>query len=148
LNSEDRVLDLFSGLGNLSLPIAQKAKSVCAIEGVEAMVKRSRYNAMKNNITNFTSSNANLIQSLQPHAWFQENYTKIVLDPPRDGAAEIIDAIATKRPSHIVYVSCNPATLARDAGELVRHGYRLAKVGVMDMFTQTTHIESIAQFVL
>lgn len=148
LSASDQVLDLFSGLGNLSLPIARQVHSVCAVEGVEAMVKRASYNAEYNGIHNFTSVMANLTESLQSHIWFNEPYNKIVLDPPRSGATEIIPDIITKRPSHIVYVSCDPATLARDANEFVQHGYRLANAGVMDMFSQTTHVESIAQFIL
>lgn len=148
LEPTDKVLDLFAGLGNFSLPIAQVASMVCAVEGMDVMVERSQYNAAKNNITNLTSIHANLTYSIEEQAWFNEGYNKVLLDPPRSGAAELIPALVAKRPSHIVYVSCNPATLARDAGELTQHGYRLAKVGVIDMFSQTTHIESVAQFIL
>lgn len=148
LTPEDNVLDLFSGLGNLSLPIAKQARSVCAVEGVEAMVKRAGMNAQHNGITNFTSVLANLTKPLQSQSWFEGDFNKIVLDPPRSGATEILPDLIAKRPTHIIYVSCDPATLARDAGELTHYGYRLANVGVIDMFAQTTHVESIAQFIL
>ena len=148
LKSTDKVLDLFSGLGNFSLPMAQIAESVCAVEGMDVMVERSQYNANKNNITNLTSIRANLTNPIEEQAWFKESYNKVLIDPPRSGAAELIPALLAKRPSHIIYVSCNPSTLARDAGELTHNGYRLAKVGVIDMFSQTTHIEAVAQFLL
>ncbi len=148
LTADDNVLDLFSGLGNFSLPIAQQARSVHTVEGVDVMVKRARYNAKCNNITNITSIHADLEQSLESYDWFTHDYNKVVIDPPRSGAAAIIPSLINKRPSHIVYVSCNPTTLVTDAQQLIENGYRLAKIGIVDMFSQTAHIESIAQFVL
>ncbi len=147
LQPTDKVLDLFCGLGNFTLPIAQIAKHVVGVEGAEKMVQRAAMNAKINNLTNTRFYAANLMESCEQHAWTKENYTKILIDPPRSGALEILPLIASFNAQTIVYVSCNPATLARDAGELVnKYGYTLTKVGVIDMFPHTAHVESIALF--
>jgi len=147
LQSTDHVLDLFCGLGNFTLPIARFAKQVVGIEGSTQMVDRATANALHNNITNTEFYAANLMQPSETAGWLKMPYDKILLDPPRTGAKEIIPFIANKSAKRIVYVSCNPATLARDAGELVyTHGYKLKKVGVINMFPHTSHIEAIALF--
>lgn len=146
LNSQDRVLDLFCGLGNFTLAIARHAGHVTGVEGSEEMVERGTENALANEIHNTAFFAADLSKSIADRPWAQATYDKIVLDPPRSGAAEIIPLIAGMGASRIVYVSCNPITLARDAGLLLQHGYELKSAGVMDMFPHTTHVESMAVF--
>ncbi len=149
LKSTDQVLDLFCGLGNFTLPIARYAKHVVGIEGSQTMVTRAKENALHNHISNtefYTANLATTPTTLQP--WAMKKYDKILLDPPRVGAKEMIALLPKLEASSIVYVSCNPATLARDAGELVhKHGYILKKLGVINMFPHTSHIEAIALFI-
>lgn len=143
----DRVLDLFCGLGNFSLPLARFAEKVVAVEGEAGLVARARENAQRNHLTNIEYHIANLASSVDDLPWMRQKYDKILLDPPRNGAHELLASIARLKVKKIVYISCAPGTLARDAGELVhKHGYRLASAGVMDMFPQTGHVESIALF--
>ncbi len=148
--SEDRILDLFCGLGNFTLPLARHAGQVVGVEGDEKLVQRAGENARHNGIANakFHTADLNLSMDLMMNAsWFGRGFNKILLDPPRTGALEIVKRLPEFGASRIVYVSCNPATLARDAAELVhQHGYRLRSAGVMDMFPHTTHVESIALF--
>ena len=147
LSANDVVLDLFCGLGNFSLPIAKNCKKVIGVEGSEEMVLRAQMNASSNGLTNteFFSGNLDDKNSLLNYA--NLGITKILLDPPRTGALEIIKQIGEIKPEVIVYVSCNQATFARDADLLVNtHGYKLEVVGVMDMFPHTSHSESIALF--
>lgn len=147
LRPEYRVLDLYCGLGNFTLPLARRAAHVTGVEGSEVMVERARANACHNGIGNVEFHAANLLEPQRGASWLQAPYDRILIDPPRAGAKEILDDVARLRAERIVYVSCNPATLARDAGELVHnHGYRLEAAGVMDMFPHTAHIESIALF--
>lgn len=147
LQSSDIVLDLFCGLGNFTLPIARFAKQVVGVEGSTEMVKRATENAQYNQIDNATFYAANLMQPTENAAWLKIAYDKILLDPPRTGAKEIIPFIANQSAKRIIYVSCNPATLARDAGDLVyNYQYKLKKVGVINMFPHTSHIEAIALF--
>jgi 23S rRNA (uracil1939-C5)-methyltransferase len=144
----DKILDLFCGLGNFTLPIARYAEHVVGIEGSQEMVTRGYDNAKHNNISNveFHAANLAVIPETRP-AWMKKHYDKILLDPPRTGAKEIIELFPKFGAKSIVYVSCNPATLARDAGELVnKQGYKLKCVGVINMFPQTSHIEAIALF--
>ncbi|MFZ5466452.1 MAG: 23S rRNA (uracil(1939)-C(5))-methyltransferase RlmD [Pseudomonadota bacterium] len=144
---EERVLDLFAGLGNFTLPIARRAFDVVGVEGDEPMVRRGDESARRNGITNTRHFVGNLFEPDPSLPWMQEKYDKILLDPPRAGAMEIMPFLAKMKPKRIVYVSCNPATLARDAGILVNeHRYRLISAGVMDMFPHTAHVESIAVF--
>lgn len=144
---QDSVLDLFCGIGNFTLPAARLARRVTGIEGGAEMVARGRDNAAHNGISNVEFHAANLMEP-SPHAgWMQETYDRILLDPPRAGAKEILPWIKRFAAGRIVYVSCNPATLARDAGELVhQHGYRLTHAGIMNMFPHTSHIEAMALF--
>ena len=142
----ERVLDLFCGLGNFTLPLARKGGQVVGVEGDDAMVVRGRENARLNNLDNVEFFGADLHGDFTGQSWAKEGFDKILIDPPRSGAEDICKYLTAFGASRIVYVSCNPATLARDAGVLVRNGYRLVRAGVMDMFPHTTHVESIALF--
>lgn len=143
----ERVLDLFCGLGNFTLPLARSGAEVVGVEGSEAMVARGQENAQLNGLNNVQFYAADLTQDFRHQVWGQQGFDKILIDPPRSGALEMVQAMAQWRPKRIVYVSCNPATLARDAGELKKLGYALVETGILDMFPQTTHVESIALFV-
>jgi len=149
VNKDDRILDLFCGLGNFSLPLARKVSEVVGVEGDEALVHHARENAQNNHLTNALFEQADLTQTeLKDYPWAKAGFNKILLDPPRSGAFEVLHQLAALGVERLVYVSCNPATLARDAGELVNnHGYTLVSTGVMDMFPHTKHVESIALFV-
>jgi len=148
LTDQDVVLDLFCGLGNFSLPVATKAAYVVGVEGDEGLIERARINAVDNNISNTEFHVQDLTVDLSQADWVQRQYTKVLIDPARPGALEMMDVVASMNVQRIVYVSCNPATLARDAGVLVnKHGYRLESAGVMDMFPHTAHVESMALFV-
>jgi 23S rRNA (uracil1939-C5)-methyltransferase len=147
LNENDHVLDLFCGLGNFTLPIAKNVAYVSGIEGDQKMVERAKTIARLNGVGNTSYYFCNLMEDMQREKWLKQSYDKILLDPPRLGAKEVIAHFAKLSPKRIVYVSCHPGTLARDAGELVNtHGYRLLGAGVMDMFPHTAHVESIAVF--
>ncbi|MCU0976872.1 MAG: 23S rRNA (uracil(1939)-C(5))-methyltransferase RlmD [Steroidobacteraceae bacterium] len=144
---DETVLDLFCGLGNFTLPLARRAARVVGVEGEAGLVARARANAARNGIANAGFHVADLAQDLGGAPWANETFHRVLLDPPRAGAAAALPLVARLRPARIVYVSCHPASLARDAGELVHvHGFRLAAAGVMDMFPQTAHVESIAVF--
>lgn len=146
IQPEERVLDLFCGLGNFTLPLARKAGQVVGVEGDDAMVVRGRENAELNGLSNVTFHGADLQADFTSQSWAGEGFDKILIDPPRSGAQEVCEYLTAFGAKRIVYVSCNPATLARDAGVMVRNGYRLVRAGVMDMFPHTTHVESIALF--
>jgi len=149
ISAEDRILDLFCGLGNSTLPLAKRVTEVVGVEGDAALVRHARDNAVKNGLANATFELADLTKTeLKDYPWAKAGFNKILLDPPRSGAFEVLHQLAALGAERLVYVSCNPATLARDAGELVNnHGYTLVSTGVMDMFPHTTHVESIALFV-
>ena len=146
-DEHDRVLDLFCGLGNFTLPLARLAGSVTGVEGEVGLVSRARDNAVLNRLENVTFHIADLATDQRGSGWAGGNYNKVLLDPPRSGAAEVIDTLGNIAPGKIVYVSCHPGSLARDAGRLVHDkGYQLLAAGVMDMFPHTAHVESIALF--
>lgn len=148
LAREHRVLDLFCGLGNFTLPLARRAGRVVGVEASTQMVERARLNAERNGITNVEYRAVDLTSDPSGESWLGAGYDRVLLDPPRSGAAEIIPWVAPLGAGRIVYMSCHPKSLARDAYQLVhRHGYRLAGAGVMDMFPHTAHIESMALFV-
>lgn len=141
----DRVLDLFCGLGNFSLPLARYANTVVGVEGSEMMVARAQANAQHNQIEGASFFSSDLSVPNESAPWVQQSYDKVLIDPPRTGAAALLPLIGKWHPTKVVYVSCNPATLARDAGILCQtYGYRLKRLGVVDLFPHTTHIESIA----
>ncbi len=143
----ERVLDLFCGLGNFTLPLARTAASVVGVEGEAGLVARARDNAVLNSLTNAEFYAADLAKDLSGEPWMQQGFDKLLLDPPRAGAAEVLAQMPLKNIRRIVYVSCHPASLARDAGFLVKErGYKLKAAGVMDMFPHTAHVESIALF--
>lgn len=145
LTAEDVVLDLFCGLGNFSLPIAQQVKKLIGVEGEAEMVKRAQENAVLNQINHAQFYTANLFEDQTHTSWFQADWNKLLIDPPRSGAEQIIRQIKNHPVDRIVYISCNPATLARDLGILVHEQhYQLEAIGVIDMFTHTHHIETIA----
>jgi 23S rRNA (uracil1939-C5)-methyltransferase len=146
LQPEDRVLDLFCGLGNFTLPIACYAKSVVGVEGNDEMVSRGRENAKLNALDNVSFYAGNLQTDIASHHWAKESFDKVLIDPPRSGALDVVKVLGRFNAKRIVYISCNPATLARDSGVLVDQGYRLKQAGVLDMFPHTSHVESIALF--
>lgn len=142
-----RVLDLFCGLGNFSLPLATRAARVHGVEGAAALVARASANARRNGLGNLDFTVADLSAPDPATPWLAGGFDRILIDPPRTGAAEVIERLHLGACQRLVYVSCNPATLARDAGILRRqHGWRLAAAGIMDMFPHTSHVESIALF--
>ncbi len=145
IGPEDRVLDLFCGLGNFTLALARQAREVVGVEGDTDLVEWARRNATLNRVENAQFHAADLAGTLEDQLWLQGDYDRILLDPPRSGALELMPKVATLAAQRVVYVSCHPATLARDVGELVhRFGYRLESAGVVDMFPHTAHVESIA----
>lgn len=143
----ERVLDLYCGLGNFALPLARFAGQVVAVEGVEGMVERARENASANQLSNVAVYCADLAQPLAATEWATGGFAAVLLDPPRDGTYEVVKQMASLAAERIVYVSCNPTTLARDSLELLAQGYRLERAGILDMFPQTAHVEAMALFV-
>lgn len=146
IQPEDTLLDLFSGLGNFTLPMATKANKVIAVEVADTMVESSKTNAINNNIYNTRFYQADLSQPIVDKIWAREKFSAILLDPPREGAQEVIKQISKLDTNRILYISCNPATLARDAELLIKQGYQIKKAGIMDMFPQTSHIETMVLF--
>jgi 23S rRNA (uracil1939-C5)-methyltransferase len=148
LSPGDRVLDLFCGLGNFTLPMARQAAYIVGVEGDAKLVLQARANGIHNGIANVEFHAADLLNA-EPldAAWLRAGFSKVLLDPPRAGAETVVRQFKRTGAQRIVYVSCNPATLARDAGELVHgQGYHLAAAGIMDMFPHTAHVETIALF--
>lgn len=146
-DGEDRVLDLFCGLGNFSLPLARRSRHVTGVEGDAGLIARARHNAERQQLANVTFIAANLADQPEQGAWALQPYDKVLLDPPRTGAREVLPVVARSGASRVVYISCHPGSLARDAGILVEdHGYALQAAGVMDMFPHTAHVESVAVF--
>jgi 23S rRNA (uracil1939-C5)-methyltransferase len=143
LRTEDRVLDLYCGLGNFSLPLATRAGQVYGVEGEGGLVARAARNAERNGIRNAKFFAADLMHA--DWSFFREPWDIVVLDPPRSGAEAAVAHMDTMRPRRIVYVSCHPATLARDA-KVLAAGYRLTSARVLDMFPHTHHVEVMAVF--
>lgn len=143
----DSVLDLFCGLGNFTLSLGLRSGRVAGVEGDAALVAKARANARRNGIDNVSFHTDNLFERIPGGEWAQDAYDLVLLDPPRAGAAEILERMPHWRPRRLVYISCHPGSLARDAGILVgTQGFKLTGAGVMDMFPHTTHVESIAVF--
>jgi len=151
IQENDRVLDLFCGVGNFTLPLARRSNYVVGVEGDQALVNRAIHNKELNQLDNVDFHFGDLFKedmtSSSHGDWLEQKFDKILLDPPRSGAAEMIKRLPEFGASKVVYVSCGPATLARDAGVMVNeHGYRMTYAGVIDMFPHTAHVESIAVF--
>lgn len=147
LNEDDNVLDLFCGLGNFTLPMARVAGHVTGVEGSAELIERAKVNAEKNGLTNTDFYTANLFEDIADQAWSKKTYNKVLIDPPRLGAKEVLHWLPKWNAEQVLYISCNPSTLARDTNILVNElGYKLKKAGVMDMFPHTSHVESIALF--
>jgi len=144
--ADERVLDLFCGLGNFALPLAQRAAEVVGVEGVAAMVERAAANAAANGLSNARFFRADLSEPLGQAPWARGGFAAVLLDPPRDGAAAVVGQLRGLGARRVLYVSCNPATLARDAALLAQQGYRLKRAGILDMFPQTAHVEAMALF--
>jgi 23S rRNA (uracil1939-C5)-methyltransferase len=152
---DDRVADLFCGLGNFSLPLARRARSVVGVEGSKTMTARAAENARRNGLgdrMSFSVANLFEVDGAWLDALAQDHgpFDRMLIDPPREGAIAVVNALAAqgdRAPKRLVYVSCNPATLARDAAVLVKEGgYVLAAAGIVNMFPQTSHVESMAVF--
>ncbi len=143
----DSVLDLYCGIGNFSLPVAGRAARVLGIEGEPKLVARARQNASRNHVANCDFAVSDLAAAAGSEAWMARTWDKLLLDPARAGAIELLQRVDRIDPARIVYVSCHPGTLARDTAELVhRFGYKLEAAGIIDMFPHTAHVESIAVF--
>lgn len=151
-NPSDHILDLFCGLGNFTIPLAKYAGKIVGVEGSKEMVGRAQANAQHNGIGNAEFYCADLTSELATNQmlgnWAQAKYSKIILDPPRTGAIEIIRSLRNFGAKKLIYVSCNPATFARDAKELAGQGYVLHNAGIIDMFPHTKHIETLGEFIL
>ncbi len=146
LQPTDRVLDLFCGMGNFTLPIATKVQAVVGVEGVAALVANGQYNAQLNALSNVDFFHENLESDIHQQPWAAQGFNKVLLDPARAGAAGVMAHIVKLAPKKVVYVSCNPTTLARDSKVLLAAGYRLVSVRMLDMFPHTGHLESMALF--
>lgn len=147
LRAEDTVLDLFCGLGNFSLPMARYCRSITGVDGEQSLIERARQNAERNKIMNVEFHHADLVSNSLQGCFPGGVYTRVLLDPPRTGAGEILGRMSFSDTERIVYISCNPATLARDAGILAQDkGFQLRQAGIADMFPHTSHIESVALF--
>ncbi|WP_265452173.1 23S rRNA (uracil(1939)-C(5))-methyltransferase RlmD [Aeromonas salmonicida] len=145
-SKDDKVLDLFCGIGNFTLPLARQAREVVGVEGDLAMVARAEENARRNGIDNARFYKADLSGDIVGMSWAREGFDLVLLDPARPGALEVMGHVVKLSPKRVVYVSCNPVTLARDSQVLVKGGYRLVRLGMLDMFPHTGHLESMALF--
>ncbi|HEX2791466.1 MAG TPA: 23S rRNA (uracil(1939)-C(5))-methyltransferase RlmD [Steroidobacteraceae bacterium] len=145
LRSDSSVLDLYCGLGNFSLALARRAHSVVGVEGDGGLVARARGNARRNGIANADFFSADLTADVSAAPWLARRFSHVLLDPPRAGALALLPHIARLAPERVLYVACDPDTLARDVGLLVQqHGFDLLAAGVVDMFPHTAHVESLA----
>ncbi|MCJ8296546.1 MAG: 23S rRNA (uracil(1939)-C(5))-methyltransferase RlmD [Colwellia sp.] len=143
----DNVLDLFCGLGNFSLALAKHAELVVGVEGVQVMVDKASHNARVNGIDNCQFYQADLNSNWLLESWAKDQvFDKVLLDPARAGAEQAVSQIAELKIPSVLYVSCDPATLARDSAILVSQGYTLDKISLMDMFSQTKHVETMVLF--
>ncbi|WP_313433747.1 23S rRNA (uracil(1939)-C(5))-methyltransferase RlmD [Atlantibacter hermannii] len=143
----DRILDLFCGMGNFTLPLARRAQSVVGVEGVPALVAKAQRNAESNGLKNVIFFHENLEEDVTRQPWAAQGFDKILLDPARAGAPGVMQHVVKLMPRRVVYVSCNPATLARDSEELLRAGYHIQQLAMLDMFPHTGHLESMVLFV-
>lgn len=146
LDKKHKVLDLFCGVGNSTLPVAKNVKQIVGIEGLSELVEAAANNANNNNIVNSQFFKANLFETCEKLPWFREQkYHRVLLDPGRQGAFEISKKLHILKAEVIVYVSCNASTLIRDIKELEKQGYQLSKAGLIDMFPHTVHTEVMVQ---
>jgi len=146
LTATDVVLDLFCGLGNFSVSLAQKVKQVVGIEGVQLMVERAVKNATENQLDNCQFYQADLNADWLSQAWSKIHFDKVLLDPARAGALEALEQLVKFKIPYLLYVSCDPSTLARDAKYLIAHGYKIDKISLIEMFSQTKHVETMVLF--
>lgn len=146
IQPDDRVLDLFCGMGNFTLPLAKRAASVVGVEGVAALVAKAQENAQQNGLQNVTFFHENLEDDVTKQPWAQHGFTKVLLDPARAGAAGVMQHVLKLSPKKVVYVSCNPTTLARDSEALLNAGYTMSHLAMLDMFPHTGHLESMVLF--
>lgn len=144
-NQNDIILDLFCGVGNFSLPLAQHAKQVVGVEVQTSMVKSGQANAAANGLNNLSFIAADLTQQTSKNIT-SLGVTKVLIDPPRAGAFEFLPTLVKLKPKYILYLSCDAATLARDAQHLVENRYKVQRGGMMDMFPQTAHLETMLLF--
>ncbi|HGN8781400.1 TPA: 23S rRNA (uracil(1939)-C(5))-methyltransferase RlmD [Klebsiella oxytoca] len=146
IQPQDRVLDLFCGMGNFTLPLAKRAAQVVGVEGVPALVAKGQENAALNALHNVMFFHENLEEDVTRQAWAKHGFDKVLLDPARAGAAGVMLHIIKLAPRRVVYVSCNPATLARDSDVLLQAGYTIQRLAMLDMFPHTGHLESMVLF--
>lgn len=146
IQPQDRVLDLFCGMGNFTLPLAKRAAQVVGVEGVPALVAKGQENAALNGLHNVTFFHENLEEDVTRQAWAKHGFDKVLLDPARAGAAGVMLHIIKLAPRRVVYVSCNPATLPRDSDVLLQAGYTIQRLAMLDMFPHTGHLESMVLF--
>ncbi|WP_336778902.1 23S rRNA (uracil(1939)-C(5))-methyltransferase RlmD [Pantoea sp. USHLN256] len=146
LQPDDRVLDLFCGMGNFTLPVGKFVQNAVGVEGVAALVQQAAYNAEQNNLKNVRFFQHNLEEDVTRQPWATQGFNKVLLDPARAGAAGVMAHVVKLAPQRVVYVSCNPTTLARDSQTLLSAGYHLERVAMLDMFPHTSHLESMVLF--
>lgn len=146
IQPEDWLLDLFCGMGNFTLPAGKQVKNVTGVEGVATLVGQAVRNAEKNNLNNVDFFQHNLDEDVVKQPWAAKGFNKVLLDPPRAGAAAGMSHIIKLAPQKVVYVSCNPTTLTRDSQTLLASGYELERVSLFDMFPHTGHVESMVLF--
>jgi len=146
LQPDDRVLDLFCGMGNFTLPVGKCVQNAVGVEGVAALVRQAEYNAQLNNLRNVCFFQHNLEEDVSRQPWAAQGFNKVLLDPARAGAAGVMSHIVKLAPERVVYVSCNPTTLARDSQTFLSAGYHLERVAMLDMFPHTSHLESMVLF--
>jgi 23S rRNA (uracil1939-C5)-methyltransferase len=144
----ERVLDLFCGLGNFTLPLARRCGEVLGVEGDAALVSRAQANADRNGIGNAQFRTADLFAADESRSWMRGHFDRVLLDPPRAGAREVLPWVGRGAARRVVYISCHPGSLARDVGIAVHElGFRLEAAGALDMFPHTAHVESMAVLV-
>ena len=147
LRGSERVLDLFCGLGNFTLAAATRCAEAVGVEVSGTMVERVLQNARHNSLDNVRAVTFDLTDTVSDQSWANEDFDILIIDPPRSGAKEVLEDLSLKQIDRVLYVSCNPTTLARDARILVDRGYSMTHLGMLDMFPHTAHIESMALFV-
>ena len=143
LKGTERVLDLFCGLGNFTLAVATKAKEVFGVEISNEMVDRVMYNAMQNELVNVSAAAFDLTKPIELESWAKELWDTLIIDPPRSGAKKVLEALPMTNIQRILYVSCNSETLACDIKVLQDRGFRITHLGIIDMFPNTSHAESM-----